>query len=185
MAKRTKKSGRSNLHSKIRRAATNPSFRKGKVRVGLKEYRSGLEARFAEALNKGDYDYAYEESIFKYIVPETQRKYLSDFSDKVPEGQAPGIVYEIKGRLTSDDRKKMCLLRDQHPNTKFVFVFGRPNNKLKKGSPTTYSSWAEKNGFKWLSIEEVERNPSCILGMTKKPNPGRFPESPKRKKKSS
>lgn len=177
MAKRTKKGIRSNIHTKVRRKKANPSIRNGSLR-------SGLEAKFKAVLDKGDFHYAYEKSVFEYFVPETKRKYLPDFTPPIQEGQAPRVVYEVKGRLTSDDRKKMCLVRDQHPDTEFIFVFGRPNNKLKKGSPTTYASWAEKNGFKWLSIEEVERNPTCISSMMKNPNPGKFPESLSKKKKS-
>ena len=60
-----------------------------------------------------------------------------------------GVVVEIKGRLTSADRRKMLAVKKAHPNTDIRFVFMRPNNPLYKGSKTTYAAWAESHGFPW------------------------------------
>lgn len=79
--------------------------------------------------------------MFKYEVHDT-RKYTPDF--KVGD-----IRIECKGRLTADDRKKLLLVKEQHPEIDLRLVFMYPNNKLTARSKTRYWEWAEKNGFKW------------------------------------
>ncbi|GAF70452.1 unnamed protein product, partial [marine sediment metagenome] len=57
------------------------------------------------------------------------------------------IYIEYKGVLDLATRKKMILVRDQHPDKDIRFVFQRGMNKIRKGSKTTYMMWAAKNGF--------------------------------------
>ena len=45
--------------------------------------------------------------------------------------------------------KKHLLIKQQKPDLDIRFVFQNPNAKLTKKSKTTYSMWADKNGFKW------------------------------------
>jgi Phage endonuclease I len=137
---------------------------------------------FDEILKSTGINYAYEQQVLQYTVPETKRKYLPDFT--IEDSTQPKVVFETKGRLTTEDRKKLSLVAGQHPDTKIVLVFGYPNNRLRKGSPTTYARWAELTGFPWLDIKQVKENPECIFNMIKKLKGGSLKESPKKKRKS-
>tara|TARA_R110002020_G_scaffold101665_2_gene239311 strand:+ start:660 stop:953 length:294 start_codon:yes stop_codon:yes gene_type:complete len=77
-----------------------------------------------------------------YEVSET-RRYTPDVI--LPNG----LVLELKGRFTANDRKKMLLVIKQHPELDIRMVFQRHTNKLFKGSKTTYSEWCDKNKIKW------------------------------------
>lgn len=104
-------------------------------------YRSKLEQRIAADLRKRGVPFQYETLKVPY-----QRKpqvYNPDFI--LPNG----IIVEAKGELKQTDRVKMLLVKAQHPQLDIRFVFQRANNKIRKGSKTTYWMWAEKHGFPW------------------------------------
>lgn len=106
-------------------------------------FRSGLEKRFA-AMNP---DLDYEPFTMPYEVHE-ERKYIPDFVTE--DGNT---IYEVKGRFTSEDRKKMLLLKEQYPDKKFVLVFSRPFNRLTKSVKSkTYAQWCERYGFEWIQF---------------------------------
>ena len=48
----------------------------------------------------------------------------------------------------------MLWFRDSNPGVTVIFLFMNPNNKLNKRSKTTYSKWAEDNGFLWLDFRK-------------------------------
>ena len=126
--------------------------------------RSGLEDKFEAELQKRGVEYRYEPFNLDYIVPETKRKYKPDF---VVEKEK--IIFETKGRLTSDDRKKMLLVKEQHPEYRIIMVFGKPFNTLSKKSKTRYSDWCDKNGIEWEDIEEIEKGKQiCQSSITQK-----------------
>jgi hypothetical protein len=104
-------------------------------------YRSGLEEAVAGQLASQGVKANYESFRIPYTVPETPHKYTPDYD--LPNG----IIIETKGRFMAADRKKHLLVKKQHPDLDIRFVFSNPNAKLRKGSPTTYASWCEKNGF--------------------------------------
>lgn len=107
-------------------------------------YRSKFEARIGASLEKrGVSADRYEAERIGYVEPETKRRYTPDWT------LANGIVIEAKGRLTARDRKKMLLVKASNPHLDIRFVFQRASNPIRKGSKTTYSAWAEKNGFPW------------------------------------
>lgn len=85
----------------------------------------------------------YEPYKIPYVVPERSTYYVPDFV--LPNG----IVIEVKGRLLSDDRKKMLLVKEQNPKLDIRFCFQRPKNPINKGAKTTCADWASKNGFLW------------------------------------
>lgn len=60
-----------------------------------------------------------------------------------------GILVESKGYFLSEDRTKHLLVREQHPDLDIRFVFARASAPLRKGSRTTYATWAAKHGFQW------------------------------------
>lgn len=109
-------------------------------------YRSKFEQRLSERLLK--LGFKYEPLKLDYAVPETEHKYTPDFV----KGK---LIYELKGRFTAQDRKKMKLLVEQHPEFKFVMVFQNPNIKINKNSKTTYAIWCEKNNIEWMSYKEI------------------------------
>lgn len=133
-------------------------------------YRSGLEAKNQEWLEKNGVKADYEAYKISYIVPSSYHFYTPDFV--LPNG----IIIETKGIFAVEDRKKHLLVREQHPELDIRFVFSSSRSKLYKGSPTTYGAWCEKNGFKftdkfipveWLR-EATVRLPSGILIPKKK-----------------
>ena len=103
-------------------------------------YRSGLEKRVSEELDKSGVKYEYETQKIKYRVEE-DRTYTPDFI------LTNGIIVETKGRFTTADRKKHLLIQKQHPKLDIRFVFQNSRAKLYKGSKTTYAQWCDKWGF--------------------------------------
>lgn len=104
-------------------------------------YRSGLERLVASQLNRAGVPFQYEERKIKFVWPEKPATYTPDF--ELPNG----IIIEAKGRFVTKDRQKHLLVRDQFPELDIRFVFSNPNQKIGKGSKTTYAMWCEKNGF--------------------------------------
>ena len=108
-------------------------------------YRSGLEVKTAKQLKDAGVDYTYEELTIGFVQPETKRKYTPDFV------LANGIIIETKGQLSVADRKKMILVKTQHPKLDIRFVFSYAYGKIYKGSKTTYAKWAADHGFPWAN----------------------------------
>lgn len=106
-------------------------------------FRNQFERGLGDALKHGGYPYKFEPVWIHYTQPEKARKYKPDFI------LANGIIIEAKGRLESDDRKKMVLVKAQYPELDIRFVFQYARGKLYKGSKTTYAKWAVRNGFPW------------------------------------
>jgi hypothetical protein len=77
----------------------------------------------------------------KYIKPASEHQYTPDI---VLDN---GIIIETKGRFLIADRKKHMLIKRQQPHLDIRFVFSNSNQKLNKGSYTTYAQWCVKNGF--------------------------------------
>jgi hypothetical protein len=108
-------------------------------------FRSGFEQKIAEQLDEECAVWEYEKDKFHYVKPETEHTYTTDFVAQTKTG----LMYiETKGKLTLEDRKKLIFVRDQH-NIDLRILFMNANVKLRKGSNTTYSQWAEKNNFLW------------------------------------
>ena len=102
-------------------------------------YRSDFELGIAAALNRKNLEFKYESEKIDYVRYAT---YIPDFTIK-------NFLIEAKGRLTTADRGKHLLIKKQHPELDIRFLFMNANNKLYKGSKTTYSGWCERHGFKW------------------------------------
>ena len=107
-------------------------------------YRSGLEDKIGKQITAAGHEVVYETDKIAYEVPMRKSKYTPDF--KLPK--KGGFFYvETKGIFDLEDRKKHQLIRQQHPDIDIRFVFSNANNKLYKGSKTTYGSWCDKHGF--------------------------------------
>lgn len=116
-------------------ARTTSTFKHIKFTNG---YRSGLEANVANQLTDLGVDFEYEKTKIPYQI---DAKYIPDFV--LPNG----IIIECKGRFTSEDRRKMRLVKQQNPELDIRFVFTRSASKINKGSKTSYADWCSKYGF--------------------------------------
>ena len=105
-------------------------------------YRSKFEVRVAADLGKRKVDFQYEKVSFDY-VPKI-RNYTPDFY--LPESK---IYIETKGRLTTNDRVKHLLIKDQYPDLDIRFVFVNADNKISRTSKTTYADWCDRHKFLW------------------------------------
>ena len=103
-------------------------------------YKSKFEIDIANLL--GD-KAEYEPDKLKFIQPAKNRTYCPDF--KI----GPYTYIEAKGKFTFQDMDKMLWVKEQHPDKQFLILFMNANNKIRKGSPTTYGEWATKKGFIW------------------------------------
>lgn len=105
-------------------------------------FRSQLEVRVKNALEKENIPYLYEVSKFDYTLTSS---YTPDFF--LPNG----VILEVKGFFKPTDRRKMAAMKKQHPELDIRFVFQR-DNTITRTSKTTYTQWATKHGF-----------PSCVF----------------------
>ena len=103
-------------------------------------FRSGFEAKTANFLRRNGVEFGYEHMKIEYMKMST---YTPDFI--LPNG----IIVETKGLWTSEDRTKHLLIREQHPELDVRLCFQNAQNKLRKGSKTTYAMWCEKKGLKY------------------------------------
>ena len=119
---------------------TDSMLRERAVKEG---YRSWFEFSTAQELTMRGVSFEYETTKISFIRPEEQCHYIPDF--RLPNG----IYIETKGDLDSADRKKMLLVKEQHPELDIRFVFANAKKKIYKGSLTTCAQWCDKYGFKW------------------------------------
>lgn len=130
-------------------------------------YRSGLEEKIAKQLEDAGVIAKFESFKLAYHVPSTAHTYTPDFA--LPNG----IILETKGLFQTDDRKKMKLIKEQHPGLDIRFIFSNANAKIAKQSKTTYAKWAETNGFKWAHRDcprewlTEPKNTSSLLALDK------------------
>ena len=131
-------------------------------RTSNNRYRSGFESKLANQLKRSGVDFEYETLKIEYRKVST---YTPDFI--LPNG----IIIEAKGVWTTEDRKKHLLVREQYPHLDIRLVFMNANNKIRKGSDTTYAGWCDKKGIKyankiipksWLSQQHI--NPVTSVG---------------------
>lgn len=108
-------------------------------------YRSRLELKLAKQLETRGYTFEYEKLKLQYEVPATIHTYTPDID------LMNGIIVEAKGWLTLEDRKKMVLVKKANPGLDIRFVFQKDPTKqpIRKGSPTSYAKWCDKEGFPW------------------------------------
>ena len=124
------------MSSKTQKATSRSAWKRG--------YRSGLEIKVAQQLELANVPVIYEQEKLNYEWPPRSSKYTPDFKILTSDG---GYFYvETKGRFIASDRQKHLLIKAQCPDIDIRFVFSS-NQKLYKGSKTTYSMWCEKHGF--------------------------------------
>lgn len=100
-----------------------------------------IETKIFDQLKQAKVVYAFEDTVVPYT---TEHLYTPDFTISLSGGRRVHI--ECKGWLRPEDRSKMIRVKKQNPDVDIRFVF-QADNKLRKGSKTTYTMWATKNGF--------------------------------------
>ncbi len=106
-------------------------------------FRSGLEEAIILALEESGIEPNYEAKKLEYTIPESKHIYTPDFP------VSPHIIIETKGRWVVEDRQKMLLIIKQYPDIEFRMLFYNANQKIKKGSKTSYADWCDKHNIKW------------------------------------
>ena len=104
-------------------------------------FRSNFELEIANQLVRKKIIYEYEKYSIDYI---RESVYTPDFFLK-----DYGFYIEVKGNFIASDRGKHLLIRKQHPKLDIRFLFLKANNKLYKGSKTTYGGWCDRYDIKW------------------------------------
>jgi len=116
-------------------------------------YKSGLELKVAQQIKEAKYPVNYETEKIEYIVPQKNSKYTPDFVFQKING---GTMYiETKGRWTSIDRQKMKNILTSNPGLDLRLVFQNPNQKISKGSKTTYEMYAKKLGITHIAKKDI------------------------------
>lgn len=110
-------------------------------RKGLGVYKSKLEKTIAADIKSRGLLVKYEKFKVAYTKPVTSHKYTPDFL--LPNG----MIIEVKGLFSTQDRKKHILIKEQHPELDIRFVFSSSKKKLYKGSKTTYADWCCRHSF--------------------------------------
>ena len=116
-------------------------------------YRSGLELKVADQIKESKYPVRYETETLQYIVPQKNSKYTPDFIFTKKNGKT--MYVETKGRWTSTDRQKMKHILASNPHIDLRMVFQNPNQKISKGSKTTYEMYANKLGIQYVAKKEI------------------------------
>lgn len=116
----------------------------------VKKKNSKFRSKFEERLSKHlEYlGFKYEPIKINYTIPESKHKYIPDFV-------RGNLIYELKGRWSASDRKKIKLLVEQHSEWNIIMIFQNPNIKINKGSKTSYADYCDKNGIQWKSYKDI------------------------------
>ena len=122
------------------------NVRRAVVKMGMNNYRSKYEQRFAKQCKKR---FEYESVKLNWQPP--VKKYLPDFVFQKKDGGT--MFVELKGVLTVSDRTKLKSILKQHEGIDLRIIFQRAANKIGKGSKTTYGDWADSVGMKWSEGE--------------------------------
>lgn len=108
-------------------------------------FRSGLEVRIARELDALKVKYEYECHTIRFQQPAEDRSYTPDLV------LDSGVVIELKGVWDSADRKKLRLVKAQHPLLDLRIVFSNANARISKQSKTTYGMVCKKLGIPYAS----------------------------------
>ena len=122
--------------------------RKTKVMKKHGRYRSGLEKKFAEALQRKMMEYE------PYDVPYvTYRNYKPDFVYK------DSVMIEVKGFFREGDTQKYKAIRDAtmgQGGMELIFLLSDPHKKVRKGAKLTMGQWCDKEGLKHYTLDTTD-----------------------------
>jgi hypothetical protein len=125
----------------------------GRIRKGY-HYRSGFEARIADQLRGCRVDFEFEPDRIPYLKRVMNGSCLACGTKDVYQKRlytpdfklGPYYYVEAKGAFPANERIKMKLVKQQHPELEIRIIFQR-NNLLRKDKPERYSDWAIANHF--------------------------------------
>ena len=95
--------------------------------------------------------FRYEGLKLVYFQPTIKKTYKPDFP------MTGSFIVETKGNFNSADRKKMKLIKQQHPKLDIRFVFSNSKTKIGKKSKTTYAKWCELNDFPYHCVHSTKQ----------------------------
>lgn len=118
-------------------------------------YRNKLEKSVGEQLRAAGVEFDYEGEKVEILIPARKSTYLPDFKAR----KAP-IIIESKGYFYNgaQDRQKLILIKEQHPELDIRIVFSNASKPIYKKSKTTYGQWATDHGFKWADNGVVPKS---------------------------
>ena len=111
----------------------------------MPKFRSKLERTVSEILTSKQVEFQFEPERLDYVL---HCQYIPDFVLN------SGIILEVKGVLTQEDRRKMKAVREANPDRDIRFVFQRPFSRL-PDAQATHAQWAERKGFKWAPFNDI------------------------------
>lgn len=115
------------------------------------KYRSKFEERYAPLLL--NFGCTYEPYKIQYIIPESKHNYTPDFV--VERIGCRSIIFELKGRWTREDRKKILYIHSQHPEYLLIMVFQNENLPIYKGSKVTYAKFCQKMNINYINAKQL------------------------------
>ncbi len=124
-------------------------MRSRKRSYGKGVLKNKFETKLQEELNSlwGKDNVEYEKIALTYTVPESKHKYTPDFRKKKTD-----FYIEGKGYWKPADRKKMLLVKEQHPELRICMYFVTGDKPIRKGSKTTYGMFCDKHGIEWSDL---------------------------------
>jgi hypothetical protein len=109
-------------------------------------FHSGLERTIAKKLKNRGVAVKYEERDVEYLVPKALDGFVFQFQLE------NGILIQTIGRSVQEDRKRLRLIKEQHPELDIRLVFTNANSRLSDGGEVTCAMWADSMGFKWAEV---------------------------------
>ena len=109
------------------------------------KYKSNLERNIAKILDKYSVPFEYEPTRLSYQPK--PRTYIPDFYISDKEFYIEGKGYFHDGY----ERTRHLLIRDQL-GVDIKFVFQNPQNRIGKGSRTTYADWCDRYNFEYSDL---------------------------------
>lgn len=107
-------------------------------------YDSRFEWTIGQRLRALGVEFEHQPEALEYVKV---CKYTPDFKIKTRSGKE--MLIETKGYWLPAERSKHQKVAAQHPDKDIRLVFMNANNRLNKGSNTTYADWCNKHKVKW------------------------------------
>lgn len=116
--------------------------------------RNKYRSKFEQEVGRNLPGWKYEPIRIPYV---TSHNYTPDFKRR---GK---VLIEVKGRFrTSSEAAKYIAIRECNPKYEIVFIFQNPETPMpgarrrKDGTKHTVSQWADKNQFRWFTLETMK-----------------------------
>ena len=139
-----------------------------------KDYRSQFEFAFAVWLYQNNINFSFEsekliwhKKITTSICCECSSNKIFQVKKYTPDFFLEnGVILELKGKLTPENRTKMISVVKEHPTLDIRMVFYRDNKIKGVKSYDSYSSWAKLNGIKYHVVGDSKK-PTIPISWTK------------------